>query len=183
VKRERGASGGRVRRPLDPGTSLAQRRPHDAIAPLLDAHCCGVLAAQRASPEVTDLVSVAASRSRGGADQLVLRAELPGGRGVRHVVAGEGHLAGDPRAGLRPVRPFFTERTLVAQVNAMRSGSASGCEFVVLGARTLVRAPEVEQVEAALAELRRALPAPLRCQFRLESLTDGGAVVVLNGDE
>lgn len=152
-------------------------------SPLSIVLCCGALAAQQPLAEVTDLVSTAASRSRGGTDQLVLRAELPGGRGVRHTVAGEGQLAGDRRKGLWPARPFFSERTLKDQLGAMRGGTGAGCEFVSLGARTVVRSPVIEQVEAALVDLRRALPAQLRCHFRLERVADGGAVVVLGGEE
>ncbi|MBL8725592.1 MAG: hypothetical protein JNK49_16240 [Planctomycetes bacterium] len=154
--------------------------------PLSVALCCGALAAQRPFPEVTDLLTVAASRSRGSAHQLVLRAELPGNGASRHHVAGEGQLTKlgwDLREGIWSARPFFTAESLGAQLGAMRVGRGAGIEFESIGARTRLRSAEIEQVEAALAELRRALPAQVRCQFRLERIADGGAVVVLSGEE
>jgi hypothetical protein len=151
--------------------------------PLLFTLCCAVLPAQRALPEVTDLLAVAGARSRGGSDQLVRRAALSGDCGVRHVVAAEGQWIESLRAEGSPVRPYFSAATLVAQLEAMRSGLGADCDVLPVGARMLLRSPAVEQVDAALIELRRTLPAQLRCRFRLERITDGGAVVVLGGEE
>jgi hypothetical protein len=151
--------------------------------PLPLALCCAVLPAQRGLAEVTDLVAVASSRSRGGDDQLVVRAELPGASGQRHAVLSEGQLISSLRDGAGPVRPFFTPATLVAQLEAMRGGLGVDCDVLPFGARTVVRSPATEQVDAALLELRRALPPTVRCRFRLERIADAGPVVVFGGEE
>lgn len=144
---------------------------------------CATLAAPRPSPEVTDLLSVAASGSRSGSDQLVLRAELPSDRGVRHVVPAEGRMIDGLRAKAGAAGPFFTTATITVQIEALRVGVGAACEVAPIGARTLVRSPEAVQVESALVELRRALPARLDCRFRLERVANGEPSVLPGGDE
>lgn len=136
----------------------------------------GSLCAQQPSIEVPDLLAPEANFSRSAAPNVVHRTYMKMRQPTLHIVSGEGHL-------LQPARPFFDERSLTTALSLLPTAYQESLEFVQLGERVQLRSPSPEQLQVAIASLRRGLPARITFSVKLERTAGGKTVTLLSGSE
>ncbi|MFK7741559.1 MAG: hypothetical protein AB8H80_14670 [Planctomycetota bacterium] len=145
------------------------------------------LLAQQQAPEVQDLLTSATSASRGLAPQLrVVRPLLRRQQEwLRHAIAGEGYLLARTRRDDFSLQqtPLFSEDTLIRTLVELRGVDDGNIDLMRLGERVSLESNTPELVQAAVAELRSALPRQARCRVKLERIMDGETTVLLSGTE
>jgi hypothetical protein len=150
--------------------------------------------AQQAPLEVSDLLAPSMPSAHGASADVVQRGlpsrlefeESP--RSLRHRVSGEGQLA-PWLAGIgsdfdRPTAvPPLADGLLHDLLAAVRGGAEGGFRLRQVGARWFAETALAEQVGAALAQVRAAMPAPVRVRLTLERIGEDGAELLLDGSE
>ena len=146
--------------------------------------CVGIAGAQQPSTQVQDLLTGEATHSRAERARLVRRVTSRDWPAAPRVT-GEGYLLRptvDDEPFLRP-RPYFTERLLLDLVRVLRPEADNGLELLRFGERIELRSRAPELLQAALADLRAALPPRVRCTLRLERQIGEVITVLLQGDQ
>lgn len=142
--------------------------------------------AQQPSIDVQDLLVGEASSSRAEAARLVRRVSMGDGWfPQRRMMRGEARLVGpaDSEEPFLTPQPFFDERALLDLVMLLRPGADDRLELLRFGERMELRSRAPEQLQAALVDVRAALPPRVRCRLRVERQVGDVTTVLLQGEQ